>query len=474
MPAFNLSADTTVSATTVINTAAAGGYGYLISHAPAPNFTNLGSISFSQAPGQSGVVGVQLAPGSGIAWTDATVDNEGHFTIQASGSATFLAGEASPHATNGGVISVTAGGAAFGFDVQEQTTFQANGQIALSFTNSGQLLVTGAASATGLLMGDAGGVFNTGLISTTTTNPGAPAHAIWSQFGGIVDNGGQIVATDGDPNIASVALHFGGPGTVNINNHGTITADVAFEDTNPQALGSESISISNYGVINGRIILSSGTIALANSTHVIANSGTINGDIDLGPGNDAFFGQDGTQTGLISGGLGDDTIRGGPGRDSLQGNQGDDLLYGGAGDDIVVGGKDNDHQYGEDGDDIVWGNLGNDTLDGGDGADQVRGGQGDDSISGGAGNDYVSGDRGNDTETGGAGADIFHSFSGAGLDRVLDFNAAEGDRVMLDPGTTWSVSQVGADTVVDMGGGDQLVLVGVQMSALPSGWIFTG
>jgi hypothetical protein len=45
---------------------------------------------------------------------------------------------------------------------------------------------------------------------------------------------------------------------------------------------------------------------------------------------------------------------------------------------------------------------------------------------------------------------------------------------MLDPGTTYSVSQVGADTVIDMGGGNQMILVGVQLSTLPAGWIFYG
>ena len=69
----------------------------------------------------------------------------------------------------------------------------------------------------------------------------------------------------------------------------------------------------------------------------------------------------------------------------------------------------------------------------GSGGDQVLGGQGDDSIVGGAGNDYISGDRGADTETGGAGADQFHSFVGGGVDKVLDFNVAEGDQVRLDP-----------------------------------------
>ncbi len=171
---------------------------------------------------------------------------------------------------------------------------------------------------------------------------------------------------------------------------------------------------------------------------------------------------------------GDDYIQGGTSFDDINGNQGNDTASGGAGNDWVVGGKDNDLLFGDAGDDIVWGNLGNDTLDGGDGNDQVRGGQGDDSVSGGAGNDYVSGDRGNDTITGGAGADLFHDSQDAGIDRVLDFHLSEGDRVMLDPGTTYTVSQVGADTVIDMGGGNQMILVGVQASTLPAGTIFFG
>jgi hypothetical protein len=55
---------------------------------------------------------------------------------------------------------------------------------------------------------------------------------------------------------------------------------------------------------------------------------------------------------------------------------------------------------------------------------------------------------------------------------VIDFNRAEGDRVFLDPGTTYTVSQVGADTVIDMGAGNQMILVGVQLSTLAPGWIF--
>lgn len=188
-----------------------------------------------------------------------------------------------------------------------------------------------------------------------------------------------------------------------------------------------------------------------------------------GAGNDTIDG--GSASGFLRGEAGNDSIVGGSVFDDIHGNMGDDTASGGAGDDWVVGGKDNDRLFGGDGHDIVYGNLGNDTLEGGAGNDVVRGGQADDILAGGAGDDYVSGDRGNDTMTGGPGADLFHSSSDAGVDRVLDFRQVEGDRVLLDPGTTYSVAQVGADTVVSMNAG-QVILVGVQLESLAPGWIF--
>jgi len=191
-----------------------------------------------------------------------------------------------------------------------------------------------------------------------------------------------------------------------------------------------------------------------------------------GDGNDTIQGGEGTS--YLRGENGNDSITGGSGFDDINGNMGNDTLHGGDGDDWVVGGKDDDIQFGDAGNDVVWGNLGNDTLDGGDGNDQVRGGQGDDTLTGGNGDDFVSGDRGNDTESGGAGADLFHDSQDAGIDKVLDFHLSEGDRVMLDPGTTYTLSQVGADTVIDFGGGNEMILVGVQLSTLNAspGWIF--
>jgi Ca2+-binding RTX toxin-like protein len=215
--------------------------------------------------------------------------------------------------------------------------------------------------------------------------------------------------------------------------------------------------------------------SLAADIHGSAGADSITGHtgadlIDGGAGDDVIAG--GVGLNYLRGGDGADQVTGGASFDDINGNQGNDTASGGAGDDGVVGGKDDDRLSGDAGSDIVYGNLGSDTCDGGDGSDLIRGGQGNDVLTGGAGNDWLSGDKGDDTLTGGAGADVFHSFGEAGLDRVTDFNAAEGDRVMLDPGTTYTVSQVGADTVIAMAGGGQMVLVGVQLSGLPTGWLF--
>jgi Ca2+-binding RTX toxin-like protein len=199
-----------------------------------------------------------------------------------------------------------------------------------------------------------------------------------------------------------------------------------------------------------------------------AGSDTINGNA----GDDLITDSSGSN--YLRGDDGNDSISGGRDFDDINGNQGADTAHGNDGDDWVVGGKDNDLLFGGAGHDIVYGNMGDDTIAGDAGVDWVRGGQGDDSVSGGAGDDWLWGDRGDDTISGGAGADIFHSFSGAGIDRITDFSLAEGDKVQLDPGTTYTIRQSGADTVIDLGGGDQVVLVGVQASTLTASSVFVG
>jgi Ca2+-binding RTX toxin-like protein len=202
-------------------------------------------------------------------------------------------------------------------------------------------------------------------------------------------------------------------------------------------------------------------------------------DISGGDGDDRIRGAwdkdaPGPGANYLRGDAGNDEIWGAVGFDDINGNQGNDTAHGGAGDDWIVGGKDNDLLNGDQGADLVYGNLGDDSCDGGTGADTVRGGQGDDTLAGGGGDDWLSGDLGGDTISGGAGADIFHSFGATGLDRITDFDAAEGDRIQLDPGTTYSADQAGADVVIALSGGGQVVLAGVSLASLTGEWIFSG
>ena len=197
---------------------------------------------------------------------------------------------------------------------------------------------------------------------------------------------------------------------------------------------------------------------------LLVGTGGANDTITGGTGNDTIYG--GTGNNYLRGGDGSDIVYGQNGFNDINGNLGSDTIFGGTGNDWLLGGQGNDYVQGGGGNQIIYGNLGNDTLVGGSGAETIRGGQGNDTLSGGGGRDWMSGDRGEDTLSGGAGGDTFHAFSGSGSDRVLDFNSLEGDRVMLFAGTSYSLVFEGSDTIIDLGLGDRLILVGVTQSTL--------
>jgi Ca2+-binding RTX toxin-like protein len=229
-------------------------------------------------------------------------------------------------------------------------------------------------------------------------------------------------------------------------------------------------------------------VGSAVADHMLGYAGddTINGaagdDVLVGGfGADRVFGDDGNDTisdttgsNYLRGGAGDDMIMGGDGFDDAHGNVGNDTVHGGGADDWSVGGQGNDVLFGDEGGDLVYGNLGDDTVDGGTGDDGVVGGQGNDVLLGGDGADYLTGDRGNDTLTGGAGADRFHFSSISGSDRVTDFNFAEGDRILIDAGLTYTAVDGGADTILNITGGVQVVLVGVSLSAFTADAVIIG
>jgi serralysin len=242
---------------------------------------------------------------------------------------------------------------------------------------------------------------------------------------------------------------------------------------NNQTIDLRAGFFSNVGGLTGNVAVAEGVTienALGGSGSDLIHGNAAANRIFGGAGADTVDGGSGGSN-YLRGDDGNDLITGGGDFDDINGNVGADTAHGGLGDDWVVGGQDNDQLFGDAGGDIVYGNLGADTCDGGDGADLIRGGQANDVLTGGPGADWLSGDRGDDTLTGGAGADIFHGSQDAGIDRITDFSYAEGDRVTFDPGTTYTIAQQGADVVLTMGPGNQMILANVQLSSLGSGWI---
>ena len=144
-----------------------------------------------------------------------------------------------------------------------------------------------------------------------------------------------------------------------------------------------------------------------------------NDRLEGGAGDDTLRGEDGDDT--LLGGAGNDALRGNDGKDTLAGGTGTDDLRGGAGDDVLEGGAGDDSLRGDAGDDSLTGGLGNDDLRGGsgkdvlnagDGDDVLRGDNGDDELSGGLGNDELRGGRDNDSLDGGAGEDTLRGDNG--------------------------------------------------------------
>jgi Ca2+-binding RTX toxin-like protein len=193
--------------------------------------------------------------------------------------------------------------------------------------------------------------------------------------------------------------------------------------------------------------------------------------LDGGDGNDNVSGGDGNDA--LRGLNDDDTVYGGAGDDVVNGNMGADSVSGGAGADWVFGGKGSDYVDGGEGDDVhVNGNIGADTVHGGAGNDTVYGGKDNDCVYGDAGDDRLSGDLGDDILFGGQGADRFAMISNGGRDWIGDFDAGEGDRILLAPGAAYTVTSYQGQTIIDLGDGNTIGLAGV--GGFVASWILFG
>ena len=134
---------------------------------------------------------------------------------------------------------------------------------------------------------------------------------------------------------------------------------------------------------------------------------------------------------LVSGGDGNDRIRGGLDNDTINGDSGNDIIFGYDGDDRLNGGIGNDSVHGGNGNDTLWGESGDDRLNGGDGNDVLFGGQG---------TDYL---------VGGKGADTYVFSLGEGKDTIVD---NVGEHNALQFGQNISVNDLHIDAITDVRG----------------------
>ncbi|MEQ8584590.1 MAG: hypothetical protein RLO01_05635 [Thalassobaculaceae bacterium] len=200
-----------------------------------------------------------------------------------------------------------------------------------------------------------------------------------------------------------------------------------------------------------------------------------------------------TSSGVVSGGLGGDEIRGSTGTDLIYGNTDNDTLSGGGGEDVIYLGQNEgpatahpdlgtvrqrqgtEVAYGGAGDDIIYGNFGADLLSGGIGDDALFGGQDADTLIGGMGDDTLHGNRDDDSLVGGMGSDDFIWVPDTGgNDVVADFSAAQGDRIGITAGQAYSVgtSADGSIQLQAASGGATLTLIGVNDAGSVTGSIY--
>jgi hypothetical protein len=154
---------------------------------------------------------------------------------------------------------------------------------------------------------------------------------------------------------------------------------------------------------------------------------------------------DGTDDGEVFFGFG--------GNDTIFGRGGKDVAFGGRGDDLIFGGNGKDHLFGRSGNDALVGEADKDHLLGGRGRDLLLGGPGKDVMVGGPGNDTFLIRKG-------TGVDIIADLQSGDRIDIRDFNFASFQAVLN------AAQRSHGDVVINLGGGDQLVIEHTKLSDL--------
>jgi serralysin len=253
------------------------------------------------------------------------------------------------------------------------------------------------------LFGDGHEVINNGSIFAL----GADSIGIFLQgANGAIANLGAIEADTGIEAISDGAL---------ISNFGTITGNYGITVSAAAAAGTR---IENGGLINAEIMAITG----GDGNDTVINSGGINGDVDLGGGDDRFINKGGEMNGTVIGGLGNDVYQ--------FGTRTFDIVEAAAGGTDTVRSAADVDVSGQEIEIIVLTGKRNVDATGSDNANTITGNDGRNELEGEAGNDTLRGGKGNDTLTGGLDADIFVFRLDGSTDTVTDY-ADETDRIDL-------------------------------------------
>jgi Ca2+-binding RTX toxin-like protein len=387
-----------------------------------------------QAPGPSDTLGIAIGSAELAAG-----DTAGIARLEQAGGLVTVAGMLTASelvAVSGQAhLHVTGTGTVVGY-----TLVNLGARLTLDGTLTGNLETGGTVTVTGRVEG---GLFSTGDL----TLDGGHVSGLTVVAGGstvlgsgtvlassLVQAGGLMTLEDGATVQGDIALQAGMALV-----HGTVTGSI---------LGSSRLTTTLVltGEVQGDVVLGWGGDVLT------IEGGTVAGTVSAGAGHDRIVTTVGVAAlpGGIDGAAGNDTLTGSTEADRLRGGTGADAVTGGLGDDTLIGGLGNDTLYGDDPADGTATAAGRDRMFAGIGQDQLYGGARGDRLSGGQDNDTLDGGTGNDTLLGGSGADVFVFrreymwgsdaignplvVESGGQDRIIDFDAAEGDRLRLHTG----------------------------------------
>ncbi|MBE7380292.1 MAG: calcium-binding protein [Leptolyngbya sp. SIO1E4] len=187
---------------------------------------------------------------------------------------------------------------------------------------------------------------------------------------------------------------------------------------------------------------------------------------------------------VLAGGAGNDAIHSFAGADTLDGGDGIDTALFTAGGGVTVDLDEDGNATSSLGDTLIsfeninGSNTGDDILSGNSDANVLNGQGGNDTLNGEGGADTLLGGTGNDLLTGGAGVDTFRFEANSGNDVVTDFVFTDD---VLDVSALFenvetalgAATQVEANTLIDFGDNNSVLLLGVNASDLTaSNFIF--